>query len=69
MSLIRGKGETGRQIFAPGDVLPRAYDSMRVERYDERFEGGYERLCVVAHEDDVDAMLAHAAAQIEQRGL
>jgi hypothetical protein len=69
ISLIRGKGETGRKMFGPGDVLPAAYDGMRIELQADRKQGGYQRYCVVAHKDDAETMLRHCAAQVQLRQL
>lgn len=69
ISLIRGKGETGRQMFGPGDQLPRGYDQLRVEIHRDRKAGGFNKYCVVAHKDDVESMLLHCALQARLRGL
>ena len=31
--LIRGKGKTGREMFAPGDQLPAGYENLPFEPY------------------------------------
>lgn len=69
VALIRGKGDSGRGMFGPGDSLPAAYEGMRVENFGARIAGHYNKYCVVAHEDDVKAMLDHGAAQVRLRGL
>jgi hypothetical protein len=69
VSVIRGKGASGRQMFAPGDALPDGYENLRVERFADRIAGHYDRLAVVAHEDDAETMLDHAEAQIRTRRL
>jgi hypothetical protein len=64
VSLIRGKGPKKRQMFAPGDALPPGYEKLRIDHYPARISGHYDRLCVVAHETDVNSMLEHAVAQL-----
>jgi hypothetical protein len=68
VAIIRGKGETGRQMFGPGDELPPTYAHSRIDNLGERIDGHYNRYCVVAHEDDLQTMLDHGAAQVELRG-
>ncbi len=69
VAIMRGKGETGRAMFEPGDELPPEYDNLKVETLGDRIRGHYRRLCVVAHKDDTEPMLRHGAAQIRLRGF
>jgi hypothetical protein len=73
VAIIRGAGgPRGQQMFDPGDDLPSAYEGMRVETYRDRIAGmpdfrGWNKLAVVAREDDVETMLRHAAIQVALR--
>jgi hypothetical protein len=69
ISLIRGKGPKGRQMFGPGDELPPAYKNVELEVHADRRSGGYRKYCVVAHKDDAKTMLEHCAAQVRLRGI
>jgi hypothetical protein len=69
VAYIKGKGATGKQHYGPGDTLPPEYGDMKIQIHRDRIARSYIKFCVVAHEDDVAAMLNHAAAQIAIRGL
>jgi len=70
VAIVRGAGgPRGQRMFNPGDPLPSYYDGMRVETYRDRVPGtpefrGWNKLAVVAQEDDREAMLRHAAIQV-----
>jgi hypothetical protein len=68
VAIIRGNGETGRQMFGPTEQLPAPYDELRVEILGDRIHGHYNKWSVVAREDDPESMLRHGAAQIRMRG-
>jgi hypothetical protein len=69
VSLIRGNGSTGRAGFAPHEALPNAYRGFEVDVLSKRKAGKWNRLGVVAKEDDFSAMLGHTALQAKLRGL
>ena len=69
VAIIRGKGETGRAMFGPGDELPPEYEDLKIEILGDRIRGHYRRLCVVAHKEDIESMLRHGAAQVQLRGF
>ncbi len=70
IAIIRGAGgPRGQRMFNPGDPLPSYYEGMRVETYRDRIPGtpefrGWNKLAVVARENDREAMLRHAAIQV-----
>jgi hypothetical protein len=69
ISVIRGLGGS-RKLFGPGDHLPQPYpESFRIESYRERIHAprAWNKLCVVAAEDDREAMLNHALLQARRR--
>ena len=61
--LIRGRGKTGREMFAPGDQLPAGYENLPIEPYRDHVANGYRRLAVIAPADEPEVMLAHALLQ------
>jgi hypothetical protein len=73
VAIIRGSGgPRGQRMFDPGAALPRQYDGMRIETYRDRIAGtdqlrGWNKLAVVAHEEDSASMLRHAAIQVHLR--
>lgn len=73
VAIIRGNGgPRGQRMFSPGDDLPAAYQGLRIETYRDRVAGtdqlrGWNKLAVVAGEDDSRSMLRHAAIQVELR--
>lgn len=66
-AIIRGKGKTGKEMFAQGDDLPAGYEHLTIQTYRDRVEGGYKRLAVITDSDE--EMLAHGALQVRVRGL
>ena len=68
IAIIKGKDD-GRKMYDPTDDLPLVYDALRTETYRDRidFSGSYEKLGVVAHEDDFATMLAHTLIQAQSR--
>jgi hypothetical protein len=68
VAIIRGKGETGRQMYSPGDQLPPPYRDLKVEVLGDRIKGHYHKCCVLAREDDTETMLRHGAARLRLRG-
>lgn len=69
VAIIKGKGEGGRSMFAPGDELPVAYDGMQVEIFRDRINGpqAFNRLAVIARGGDRQAMCEHASLQLGLR--
>ena len=53
-------------MFDPDAELPHYYAGMRIEAYRDRIPRlrNYNKLAVVAHEDDYASMLRHAAIQV-----
>jgi hypothetical protein len=72
LATIRGsRGERGKQMHGPGDTLPDAYtQDFRIEVCRDRvvYKGSWNKLAVIAHEDDTDTMLNHALLQARRRG-
>jgi hypothetical protein len=72
MAIIRGNGgERGKRMYGPGDSLPGAYaQNFRIEVVRDRivYPGAYDKMAVVAHEDDTATMLNHALLQARRRG-
>jgi hypothetical protein len=72
LAVIRGSGgERGKQMYGPGDTLPDAYtQNFRIEVCRDRVvhKGSWNKLAVIAHEDDTDTMLNHALLQARRRG-
>lgn len=73
VAIVRGSGgPRGQRMFDPGDTLPEPYDGLRIETYRDRIPGtsglsGWNKLAVVAREDDHESMLRHAAIQVNLR--
>ena len=70
VAVIRGS-DGGRRMYGVGDTLPAAYaERFRTQNYNERIvhPGVWNKLVVVAREDDSDAMLNHALIQSRRRG-
>lgn len=73
LAIIRGSGgPRGQRMFDPSAALPEQYDGLRIETYRDRIAGtdelrGWNKLAVVAHEDDHASMLRHAAIQVQLR--
>jgi len=69
VAVIRGS-DGGRRMYSAGDTLPAAYaERFRTQLYNERivYPGAWNKLVVVAREDDADAMLNHALIQSRRR--
>lgn len=67
VAVIRGKGDTGKEMFGPDDTLPPGYERLRVELFKDRVSGGYNRAALVA--TTPEEMLAHGAIQVQVRSL
>jgi hypothetical protein len=69
VAVIRGS-DGGRRMYSAGDTLPAVYaERFRTEIYNDRiiYPGAWNKLVVVAREDDDDAMLDHALIQSRRR--
>jgi hypothetical protein len=69
VAVIRGS-DGGRRMYGSGDALPAVYaEHFRTQIYNERImhPGVWNRVVVVAREDDDEAMLNHALIQSRRR--
>jgi hypothetical protein len=69
VAVIRGS-DGGRRMYGAGDALPAVYsERFRTEIYNERISspGAWNKLVVVAREDDNEAILNHALIQSRRR--
>jgi hypothetical protein len=69
VAVIRGS-DGGRRMYSAGDALPAVYtERFRTEIYNDRiiYPGAWNKLVVVAREDDDEAMLNHALIQSRRR--
>jgi hypothetical protein len=69
VGVIRGS-DGGRRMYGAGDALPALYaERFRTQIYNERinYPGAWNKLVVVAREDDDPAMLNHALIQSRRR--
>jgi hypothetical protein len=69
VAVIRGS-DGGRRMYGAGDTLPRVYtERFRTQMYSERvvYPGVWNRVVVVAREDDDETMLNHALIQGRRR--
>jgi hypothetical protein len=69
VAVIRGS-DGGRRMYGAGDALPAIYtDAFRTQIYNERIvhPGAWNKLVVVAREDDDEAILNHALIQSRRR--
>ena len=69
VAVIRGS-DGGRRMYSAGDDLPTLYrEHFRTEIYSERVEhpGAWNKVAVVAREDDDEAILNHALIQSRRR--
>jgi hypothetical protein len=69
LAVIRGS-DGGRRMYGAGDPLPSVYEErFRTQLYSERvvFPGVWNKVVVVAHEDDDKSMLNHALIQGRRR--
>jgi hypothetical protein len=70
VTIIRGR-DGAKKMYAPGDTLPDVYrQNFRIERYCDRviYPRSWNKLAVIAHEDDVTIILNHALLQARRRG-
>jgi hypothetical protein len=69
VAVIRGS-DGARRMYGAGDALPAVYaERFRTQIYNERIDypGAWNKLVVVAREDDDEAMLNHALIQSRRR--
>jgi hypothetical protein len=69
LAVIRGS-DGGRRMYGPGDTLPAIYkEGFRTQMYSERVvhPGVWNKLVVVAREDDDETILNHALIQGRRR--
>jgi hypothetical protein len=69
LAVIRGS-DGGRRMYGVGDALPVVYsERFRIQLYSERVvhPGAWNKVVVVAREDDDDAILNHALIQSRRR--
>jgi hypothetical protein len=69
VAVIRGS-DGGRRMYGAGDALPRVYtEGFRTQLYSERvvYQGVWNKVVVVAREDDDETMLNHALIQGRRR--
>jgi hypothetical protein len=69
VAVIRGS-DGGRRMYGAGDALPRVYrESFRTQLYSERvvYPGVWNKVVVVAREDEDEKMLNHALIQGRRR--
>jgi hypothetical protein len=69
VAVIRGS-DGGRRMYGAGDALPRVYEErFRTQLYNERvvYSGVWNKVVVVAREDDDETMLNHALIQGRRR--
>jgi hypothetical protein len=69
VAVIRGS-DGGRRMYGAGDALPRVYrERFRTQLYSERvvYPGVWNKVVVVAREDDDETMLNHALIQGRRR--
>ena len=69
VAVIRGS-DGGRRMYSAGDTLPGVYaERFRTQIYNERivYPGAWNKLVVVAREDDHETMLNHALVQSRRR--
>jgi len=70
VTIIRGS-DGAKKMYAPGDTLPDVYrQNFRIERYCDRvvYPRSWNKLAVIAHEDNVTMILNHALLQARRRG-
>ena len=69
VAVIRGS-DGGRRMYGAGDTLPALYtERFRTQIYNERvvYPGAWNKVVVVAREDDEQTMLNHALIQSRRR--
>ena len=69
VAVIRGS-DGGRRMYDVGDPLPASYGGFRTQIYNERiiYPGAWNKIVVVAREDDDATILNHALIQSRRRG-
>jgi hypothetical protein len=70
LAIIRGS-DGGKKMYGPGDSLPDVYTQhFRTELYSDRvvYSRSWNKLAVIAHEDDHTTILNHALLQARRRG-
>ena len=70
LAIIRGS-DGGKKMYGPGDSLPDVYTQhFRTELYCDRvvYPRSWNKLAVIAHEDDYTTILNHALVQARRRG-
>ena len=70
VAVIRGS-DGGKKMYGPGDTLPDIYvERFRTELYRDRvvYPRSWNKLAVIANEDDHATMLNHALLQARRRG-
>lgn len=70
LAIIRGS-DGGKKMYGPGDTLPDVYQqNFRTELYADRvvYPRSWNKLAVIAHEDDSASILNHALLQARRRG-
>jgi hypothetical protein len=69
VAVMKGKGDGGRSMFAPGDELPAGYEQLKIEVFRDRVCGpqAYNRLAVVAEAGDRQTMCTHVFLQLGLR--
>ena len=70
LAIIRGS-DGGKKMYGPGDSLPDVYTQhFRTELYSDRvvYPRSWNKLAVIAHEDDHTTILNHALVQARRRG-
>lgn len=69
VAIIRGTGASQRGMYDPQRVLPGAYRRLRTVIYRDyiRADRSWNRQAVLAHENDVETMLAHTLIQADHR--
>jgi len=69
IAVIRGS-DGARRMYDPGDALPALYaERFRTQTYNERVDhpGAWNKIAVIAREDNEEAMLNHALIQSRRR--
>lgn len=69
IAIIRGTGSTQRGMYDPDTDLPDAYRTLETAIYRDhiRVDRSWDKQAVLAHETDVDTMLAHSLIQADHR--
>jgi hypothetical protein len=69
LAVIKGKGESGREMFRPGDELPPGYAQLDIAVFRDRINGpqAFNGLAVVASEANPQDMCTHALLQLDLR--